>query len=109
MFSAILNLSIRTRDLVQHHAPTNRLLCWLRTRCPARWPGLAMLYGVAFLAAALLVSLLVQLGLPELFYLLFFLLLYDSAEFIITGLKSLASSRKRPRGNTAHAKLPTRR
>lgn len=108
MLSAILNLSIRTRELVQHQAPTNRFLHWLRTRRPTRWPGLAMLYGVAFLAAALLVSLLVQLGLPELFYLLFFLFLYDGAKFIVTGLKELASARKRARRNTAHAEEPIR-
>lgn len=109
MFSAILNLSIRTRDLVQHHAPTNRFLRWLRTRHPTRWPGLAMLYGVAFLAAALLVSLLVQLDLSELFYLLFFLFLYDGAKFIVTGLKGLASTRKRAHRNTAHPEGLTRR
>lgn len=107
MFSALLNLSIRTRDLVQHHAPTNRLLRWLRTRHPARWPGLAMLYGVVFLAAALLVSLLVQLGLPELLYLLFFLFLYDGAKFIVNGLKGLDFTGKRT-GTTTIPEEPTR-
>ncbi|MVT25118.1 hypothetical protein [Nesterenkonia alkaliphila] len=108
MFSALLNLSIRTRDLVQRHAPTNRFLRWLRTRHPAHWPSLVMLYGVAFLACALFVSLLVHLGLPQLLYLLFFLFLYDGAKLIINGLKGFATARKHAHRNPASAEGPTR-
>lgn len=97
MFSALWNLSIRTRNLLDRYAPTNRLLRRLITREPARWPTYALCWGAVFLIAAIVIAVLVYLGLPEIWYLLFFLLLYDGAKFIAYALRGYAARRRQRR------------
>jgi len=94
MFSALWKLTLRTANLIDRYAPTNVLLHRLQTRNPARWPALASIWGAGFLAAALLVTVLVAVGLPKPFYLLFFLFLYDSGKFLATSLRGIAARRR---------------
>ncbi|MCT1829915.1 hypothetical protein [Brevibacterium luteolum] len=93
-------MSIRTRSLIDRYAPPNRLLRRLITREPARWPGFAICWGAAFLIAAIVIAVLVYLGLPEIWYLPFFLFLYDGGKFIAYALQgfALAAGNAAPRG-----------
>lgn len=98
MISAIWNLSIRTHALLQRYAPTNRILNRLRRRENLRWGVPAMLIGIAYLAAAIGVSFLVQRGWTEWLYLVFLLFFYNGLKFIIFGPWSLILLTRARRG-----------
>lgn len=93
MFSAIWKLTLRTAVLIDRYAPTNRLLRRLMSREPTRWPALAIWWGIGFIAAAIAVAVAVYYWLPEPWYLLFFLLLYDGGKFIAYALRGYAALR----------------
>lgn len=85
MFTSLWNLSVRTHDLLQRKAPTNRLINRLRRRDGLRWGVPAMLIGVAYLAAACGLVLLINAGWTEWLYLPFLLCFWNGAKFIVFG------------------------
>lgn len=85
MFTRLLNFSVRTHDFLQRKAPTNQLINRLRRRDGLRWGVPAMLIGVAYLAAASGLLLLVEAGWTEWLYLPFLLFFWNGTKLVLFG------------------------
>ena len=108
MFTSLWNLSIHTHEFLQHKAPTNRLINRLRQRDGLRWGIPAMLIGVAYLAAASGLVLLIEAGWTKWLYLPFLLFIWNGGKFLLFGPLSVILL-ARARWREHHARRRTQR